>query len=35
MGILLGGTVVFLVGVLDDIYRLSPWTKLAAQIAAA
>ncbi|NLW45253.1 MAG: undecaprenyl/decaprenyl-phosphate alpha-N-acetylglucosaminyl 1-phosphate transferase [Syntrophomonadaceae bacterium] len=35
MGILLGGTAVFLVGVLDDIYRLSPWAKLAAQIAAA
>lgn len=34
-GILLGGTAVFLVGVVDDIYRLSPWTKLAAQIAAA
>lgn len=35
MGILLGGTAIFLVGVLDDIYRLGPWTKLAAQIAAA
>jgi UDP-GlcNAc:undecaprenyl-phosphate GlcNAc-1-phosphate transferase len=35
IGILLGGTVVFLVGVLDDIYHLSPWAKLAAQIAAA
>ncbi|MGI6549690.1 MAG: glycosyltransferase family 4 protein [Syntrophomonadales bacterium] len=35
MGILLGAAVIFLVGVLDDIYRLSPWTKLAAQISAA
>jgi len=35
MGILLGGLTVFLVGVFDDIYRLSPWTKLAAQIIAA
>lgn len=35
MGILLGGTAVFLVGVLDDIYHLNPWTKLAAQIVAA
>ncbi|MGE5544320.1 MAG: glycosyltransferase family 4 protein [Bacillota bacterium] len=35
MGILLGGTAIFLVGVLDDIYRLSPWTKLVAQIVAA
>jgi UDP-GlcNAc:undecaprenyl-phosphate GlcNAc-1-phosphate transferase len=35
MGILLGGAAIFLVGILDDIYRLSPWTKLAAQIAAA
>ena len=35
IGILLGAAVIFLVGVLDDIYRLSPWTKLAAQISAA
>lgn len=35
IGMLLGATAVFVVGIFDDIYRLSPWTKLAAQIAAA
>lgn len=34
-GILLGGSLIFLVGVLDDVYDLSPWTKLAAQIIGA
>ena len=35
MGILLGGLTVFLAGILDDIYRLSPWAKLAVQVVAA
>ncbi len=35
IGILLGSGVVFAVGVLDDIYDLSPWVKLTAQIGAA
>ncbi|NLB17574.1 MAG: undecaprenyl/decaprenyl-phosphate alpha-N-acetylglucosaminyl 1-phosphate transferase [Syntrophomonadaceae bacterium] len=34
-GILLGGSLIFLVGVLDDIYDLSPWVKLGAQICGA
>lgn len=35
LGIVLGATVIFLVGVVDDIVQLSAWTKLFAQIAAA
>lgn len=35
MGIIVGGTIVFLVGVLDDIYQLSPRVKLAGQCIAA
>lgn len=34
-GIILGAAAIFLVGVLDDIYDLSPWIKLFGQIAAA
>lgn len=34
-GIVLGAATIFIVGVLDDIYDLSPWTKLIGQIAAA
>ncbi|MGE5396872.1 MAG: glycosyltransferase family 4 protein [Chitinophagales bacterium] len=35
VGILLGATIVFAAGVLDDIYQLSPWTKLLFQVGAA
>jgi UDP-GlcNAc:undecaprenyl-phosphate GlcNAc-1-phosphate transferase len=34
-GALLASAVVFLVGLYDDVKRLSPWTKLVAQITAA
>ncbi|MDI9481026.1 MAG: glycosyltransferase family 4 protein [Syntrophomonadaceae bacterium] len=34
-GILLGGIIIFLVGMLDDIYQLSPWVKLIGQCLAA
>lgn len=34
-GIIIGGVIVFLVGVLDDIYSLSPWAKLLGQVVAA
>ena len=34
-GIMVGGLIVFLVGVLDDIYQISPWWKLLGQCAAA
>lgn len=34
-GILAGGVIIFLVGMLDDIYQLSPWVKLAGQCLAA
>ena len=34
-GILWGGVVVLLLGVLDDIYSLGPWVKLAGQCLAA
>lgn len=34
-GIMLGGLVIFLVGMLDDIYQLSPWVKLLGQAIAA
>ena len=30
-----GGTILVLLGVLDDIYNLNPWVKLAVQIVAA
>ena len=35
VGLLLGASIVFVVGMLDDIYQLSAWTKLAGQIIAA
>ncbi len=34
-GILAGGTVIFLLGVVDDLYNLSPYVKLAGQFVAA
>lgn len=34
-GLLIAGTIVLLVGLVDDIYRLSPWWKLFFQITAA
>jgi len=34
-GIVIGASIVFLVGLLDDIYQLSPWLKLAGQIVAS
>lgn len=33
-GILAGGIIIFLVGMLDDIYQLSPWVKLIGQCLA-
>ncbi|MEA4924838.1 MAG: MraY family glycosyltransferase [Syntrophomonadaceae bacterium] len=35
LGIMIGGTVIFLVGMLDDIYQLPPLWKLAGQSVAA
>ncbi|HVN67657.1 MAG TPA: MraY family glycosyltransferase [Candidatus Sulfotelmatobacter sp.] len=35
LGILLGGSVVMLVGLLDDIYRLKPWLKFLCQLIGA
>ncbi len=35
LGILLGGSVVLLLGLLDDIYRLKPWFKLLIQLLGA
>ncbi|MGE5373154.1 MAG: glycosyltransferase family 4 protein [Solirubrobacterales bacterium] len=35
IGILIGGGLIFALGVLDDVFRLNAWTKLAAQIVAA
>jgi UDP-GlcNAc:undecaprenyl-phosphate GlcNAc-1-phosphate transferase len=34
-GIIVGGLVIFLVGMLDDIFQLSPYVKLAGQCVAA
>lgn len=34
-GILLGGTIIFFVGLLDDLYNLSPYLKLFGQFLAA
>ncbi|NLU50205.1 MAG: undecaprenyl/decaprenyl-phosphate alpha-N-acetylglucosaminyl 1-phosphate transferase [Syntrophomonadaceae bacterium] len=34
-GIIIGGIIIFLVGVLDDIFGLSPWSKLLGQVVAA
>ncbi len=35
LGILAGGTIVFLLGLLDDLFNLSPYLKLAIQFIAA
>ncbi len=35
IGLLVAGTIVLIVGLVDDIHRLSPWVKLAFQIVAA
>ncbi len=35
MGLLIGASIVFMVGILDDIYEVSPWVKLLGQCAAA
>ena len=35
IGTLLGGTIIFFVGLLDDIYNLSPYLKLFGQLLAA
>ncbi len=35
IGLLVAGTIVLLVGLVDDIYRLSPWVKLFFQLLAA
>ncbi len=34
-GIMLGGTIIFFVGLLDDLYNLSPYLKLFGQVLAA
>lgn len=34
-GIIIGASIIFMVGLLDDIYQLSPWVKLAGQIVAS
>lgn len=34
-GVLLGGTIIFFVGLLDDLYNLSPYLKLFGQFLAA
>jgi UDP-GlcNAc:undecaprenyl-phosphate GlcNAc-1-phosphate transferase len=33
-GIMIGAAIIFMVGLLDDIYQLSAWVKLAGQIVA-
>ena len=35
IGLLIAGTMVLVVGLIDDIRRLSPWVKLVVQVAAA
>ena len=35
MGLIAGACIIFIVGMLDDVYQLSPWIKLAGQIIAA
>ena len=35
LGLVLGACIIFLVGVLDDMFQLSAWIKLIGQIAAA
>ncbi len=34
-GVLAGGTIIFILGLLDDLYTLSPYLKLAVQFVAA
>lgn len=34
-GIVLGGAIIFIVGLLDDVYQISPWLKLLGQCLAA
>ncbi|MCU0580132.1 MAG: undecaprenyl/decaprenyl-phosphate alpha-N-acetylglucosaminyl 1-phosphate transferase [Desulfobacterota bacterium] len=34
-GLILGGLLVFSIGFLDDLYRLSPWPKLGVEIGAS
>jgi UDP-GlcNAc:undecaprenyl-phosphate GlcNAc-1-phosphate transferase len=34
-GILIGGTVILITGIIDDIYKLSPWAKLTCQAVSA
>ncbi len=34
-GILVGGTIILVTGIIDDIYKLSPWAKLTCQAASA
>ncbi|MGI5921814.1 MAG: glycosyltransferase family 4 protein [Syntrophomonadaceae bacterium] len=34
-GIMWGAAIIFVVGMLDDVFQLSPWVKLAGQIVAA
>jgi len=35
LGVVCGASIIFIVGMLDDIYQLSPWLKLLGQCAAA
>lgn len=35
LGVIIGAVVIFLVGILDDVYQLSAWIKLLGQILAA
>ena len=35
MGLIIGASIIFIVGMLDDIYQLSPWVKLLGQCIAA
>ncbi|MBC7325790.1 MAG: undecaprenyl/decaprenyl-phosphate alpha-N-acetylglucosaminyl 1-phosphate transferase, partial [Moorella sp. (in: Bacteria)] len=35
LGLLLGGTLIVVVGLVDDIKNIAPWWKLAGQVAAA
>lgn len=34
VGIVIGAVIIFIIGILDDIYQLSAWVKLAGQIIA-
>ncbi len=35
IGLIIGASIIFIVGMLDDIYQLSPWVKLLGQCVAA